>query len=100
MTPKTLATVISDTKAASVLKHGSFPRGVAPRVLTKPSGYAFVVTDPTLAAAVEAAKVVGGIATYWVFKLDQAQHILISYGLLLVNMKQLIVPGKGLLQVV
>eukprot|EP00974_Lingulodinium_polyedra_P120828 11176660-Lingulodinium_polyedra.AAC.1 len=95
MVPKSLHAVIGDTKAKSLSKHGEFPPGVPPKIFTKSEGYAFVISDPIVAAAMEAAQAIGSIEIYWVVRHDTAQHTLVPQGLLLMNAKQVIVPAGG-----
>ena len=95
MVIKSLYTVISDTKAKSVSKHGEFPRVCHRRSLQRLTGYAFVISDPILAAAVEAAQAIGSIEVYWVVRHDAAQNTLVPQGLLFMNAKQVIVPASG-----
>ena len=66
--PRRLAAVIADTKAKSVSKHGEFPPGAPPKVFANTEGYAFVISDPILAAAVEAAQAIGSIEVLWVVR--------------------------------
>ena len=74
--PKSLHAVIGDTKAKSLSKHGEFPPGVPPKIFTQTEGCTFVISDPILAAAVEAAQAIGSIEVYWVVRHGAAPNTL------------------------
>jgi hypothetical protein len=91
---KTLESLIQETKATSVVKHGTWPAGRPPQDLSARLGYALAVSNATHMDALRLAKDLGAVETVWVLKFDEKERALSPFAVALITTKQLIVPAS------